>query len=248
MPKKKDLLKKKEDENLEDENLQDDEDTSEDDEENSDDENEKPDEDESEDADADDADADEDEDSSDDLISMDAYKGLQRTLNKANSALKKAQDDADAKQTEFDEYKTTLDSSDIVMRDLQKSLIDANKRVTALEEENDTNKVEAMQSDVILNDFPALARFKEYIPSADSKDEFTKNATAFAELLGEKVTKALDEELEGSTVSADEEVTGPTQVQLDKSFDKTMALAVPGKEKEYEKAMADYMALLAEVK
>ena len=241
MAKKKKDNPKDEEEILDDENLEeeDSEDTSEDDEENPDDADEET---------TDDDDSEEDDDdSTGDLISMDAYKGLQRTLSKSQKELLSAQKLLIEQKNEFDEYRSGMDASDVVLKDLQQNLAESLKRVLALEEENATNKVDAMQSEVILNDFPALARFKDYIPSADSKEKYVENAKAFAELMGEKVNEVLDEELEGSTTTVDEEVTGPTQAQLDKAYDKALALAIPGKEKEYNKAMDDYMKLMAQV-
>ncbi len=235
MPKSKDDLKK-DDELLEDENLTEDES-------NSDEETPEDDQDESQDESAEDSSA--DDDVTGDTVSVDIYKGLQRTLARRETELKAQVDAAEKAQKDLDDFKASLNADEAVRATLVNNLQDALKRVSALENENKQSKVEAMQSDLILKDFPSLARMKAYIPSAETVEEYRKNCEQFAAVLGDNVTKALDEELTNTTIKVVDEEPKISQAHLDKLYAKAMSHALPGQEKDFNKAMDEYTDALA---
>jgi hypothetical protein len=209
------------------------------DDESDDDEEESSDDDDSEDAGDDD---DEDDETGDETISMDTYKGLQRTLALRDKTIKDEQGKTEALQVKLDETVAGMDSSEIVRSELQKNYRDAVKRIAALESENTDSKKKAMKNSVIAKDYANLAKFVEYIPDADTEEDFAENCKAFKKLLGDKVNQELDAELDGTTTVVDDESEQVSQAAIDKLFDKAMSLAgIDGKEKEYDNAMEKYL-------
>lgn len=186
------------------------------------------------------------DDSEDGKISVEAYKGLQRTIAKRDKELERLKKEADEIRSDYDEFRSSVDADTVVRQELQKTLSKAMNRIEKLEEENKASKTEAMQSNILMDEFPSLTKLKEYIPSAETEDEFRENCKNFSAALGENITEALEEELAGTTVEVEDEKTnGVTQAQIDKAHEKAQSLAIPGKEKEYNKAMDEYLDLLA---
>lgn len=174
------------------------------------------------------------------------YKGLQRTVSKKDSQIAKLNKELEDAKKEKKDAEALLGKGDQVRLDLQKTIRDQGERLSALEQENKQSKREAMQSRVIAEDFPGLAKLQEYIPSAETEDEFRKNCEGLEAALGEETTKILTKELQGSTPSVDDEETKPvSQATVDKKYAAAMALAgVRGKEKEYNKAYDEYLDAL----
>jgi len=237
------MAKKKKDDLEKDDELLEDEESSEEEDSEKDEENPEDDQDES-------SDESTEEDSSDDnitgdTVSVDMYKGLQRTLARREKEVEAQKLAAEKARKELDDFQASLNADEAVRATLVNNLQDALKRVSALENENKQSKVEAMQSDIILKDFPSLARMKDYIPSAETEEEYRKNCEQFADVLGDNVTKALDEELTNTTLPVEDEEPTISQAHLDKLYAKAMAHALPGQEKEFNKAMDDYTDALA---
>lgn len=178
-------------------------------------------------------------------VPADTYKGLQRTVSKKDKEIKDLEGKLKAAEKEKADAEAMLNSGEKVRLDLQKTITDQGKRLSALEQENEQSKTDAMQNRVIAEDFPQLAKLKAYIPSAASEDEYRKNCEGLVTALGEETTKLLTKEVSTSTPPVEDDEKPVSQAQVDKLYDKAVALAgVKGKEKEYNKAYDEYLAAL----
>lgn len=181
----------------------------------------------------------------DSLIPANVYKGLQRTVSKKDSEIAKLKKELENAEKEKADALAVLDKGDKVRLDLQKTIADQGKRLGALEQENQQSKLEAMQSRVLAEDFPGLAKLKNYIPSAETEDEYRKNCEGLQAALGEETTKILTKELSNSTPPVDDNNKPVSQAQVDKLYSKAMSLAgVRGKEQEYKKTFDEYLLAL----
>ena len=140
----------------------------EEDQEDSEDSEENPSEDEQEDS---ESEPDEDEDES---VPANVYKGLQRTVSKKDKEIDELEDKLKKSKQEKADAEAMLESGDKVRLDLQKTITDQGERLSALETENKQSKLSAMQSKVIAEDFPGLAKLRDYIPSAETEDEYVR--------------------------------------------------------------------------
>lgn len=201
------------------------------------------------DADADDDDDKSDDDDDDDMVSSDAYKSLQRTIAKRDKAIKDAEAKKDAIQEELDTLRSTSKKGDVVKADLETRFKEQAKRLDSLEKENKQSKEDSMQSRIIMESYPELAKLKVYIPKSDDEDDYRENCKKFATALGEKITEELVNELDTTTVPVDEKDKKPTQAAVDELYEKAMSLAGdPKKEVEYNKVMDEYLDALEKLK
>lgn len=179
-------------------------------------------------------------------VPMEVYKGLQRTVNERNEEIKRLKGENQSLNQEIEDLKESMEKGDIVRADLQKSIRETNERIEALETENQQAKKEAMKNRVLMEKFPDLQHLKEYIPDADTEEDFVENASAFKEKLGKQVDSEVTRELEGSTPPVDGDDNGvPSQEEVDQLYDKAMSLAgLSGKQEEYDAAYDKYLAAL----
>lgn len=180
-----------------------------------------------------------------DMISMKAYKSLQRRLSEKDRQIDQLESERDDYKGQLESIKSDLEKGDKVRSDLEDRITKTNQRLEALENENQQSKKEAMKSRVIMNEFPELAHLESYIPEADDEETFKENCRKFAEDLGEEVTSQMSRELDTTTLQVDDESKKVSQVEIDRLHSKAMSLAgVNGKEEEYDEAMDAYLAAL----
>lgn len=189
-------------------------------------------------------DDDSESDDEDEVVPAKIYKGLQRTVSKKDKEIQQLEKEIEEAKKEKEEAEAMLDKGDKVRLDLQKTITDQGERLSALEKENKQSKAQAMQSRVIAEEFPGLANLTNFIPSAETEDEYRENCKSLQEALGDNVTQRLEKELKSSTVPADEDEgkKPASQSEIDKKYNKAMSLAgVPGKQEEYDKAFNEYL-------
>jgi len=151
----------------------------------------------------------------------------------------------DALGVSLEEYKTDATSKETVKSDLDKTLKETQDKLTDLQSEKDELDQQLVRQNIVMTDYPDLVPLAEYIPAADDADKFKENAKEFAEAIKGFVDTGVKSALKGSSPK---QPTGtdelPSEDERNKLWEKAAAIAgVPGKEKEYEEAMQEYMAV-----
>lgn len=147
-------------------------------------------------------------------------------LNTEHEALKK-------QFADISTNKTVLETSETALREQLKTAIT----------EKDRYATTLRQQTLILRDYPQLAQFTAFIPSADTDEAYIANAKAFAETLKSYVDVGVKSVVSGGTPPAPPVTTPPpnSASQEDIIWDKVSRLAgVPGKEAEFETAMEEW--------
>lgn len=180
-----------------------------------------------------------------------SYKGLQSSTDKKISDLTAARDILQEKYNalnlehetlkrtlaEINANKSALETSDSALREQLKTVI----------AEKDRLATQQRQQTLVLKQFPQLAPFTMFIPSADTDEAYLENAKAFAETLKGYIDLGARAIVSGAVPPAP--TPGPTTVQTsaeDLAWTKVASLAgVPGKEVEYEAALDEWTKLKA---
>ena len=175
-----------------------------------------------------------------------SYKGLQKVVGNKNKELETMQAKVDALAVSLEEYKTDATSKETVKGDLDKTLKETQDKLTSLQTEKDGLDQQLVRQNIVMADYPDLVPLAEYIPAADDADAFKENAKQFAEAIKGFVDTGVKIALKGSSPKqppGTDEL--PSEDEKNKLWEKAAALAgVPGKEKEYEEAMQEYMGVL----
>lgn len=105
------------------------------------------------------------------------------------------------------------------------------------------------QQTIVLKEFPVLAPLAEYIPHANTDDEFRTSAKNFQTALEAYVKQEVRTTLEGSgpTLGSGDDKRQARQSTIDTQWDTVNKLAgVPGKEADYNKEYAKLLEMIKE--
>lgn len=184
-------------------------------------------------------------------VAQEVYAGLQKSAQKkSEEQAKQLADMATRLETLTTELEgTKLDKS---TTESEKARIDAAKReletqLGELQVNHQKTARQLSQQTIVLSEFPQLAPLAGFIPSADTEEDFRKNAKDFSKALDAYVKKGVSAALEGSAppVSGGTQKIGSSESAVDAAWKKVYALAgQPGKEQQYDEAYKELLELI----
>ena len=181
-------------------------------------------------------------------VSKASYTSLQRVLNKRDEELGTLRGQLEQALEAVEELKSNQSSSEKAQEQAAEKLRELQEQLDAAETDRSKLQKQVSQQGILLEEFPDLAPFAEYIPSSDDEEGYKANAKNFSEALEAFVEKKVQSTLDGSAPPPpDGNRESPNQAKIDRAYDKAMKLAgIPGKESEYEKAWEEYLELVPE--
>lgn len=179
------------------------------------------------------------------------YKGLQSASEKQRTALQKSVEDLQTKLTAATEQ---LEQSNLTSSDVQKAQEQAKQEIEQIKgqldaatQERDKLTAQLNRQAIIMKDYPALARFSDFIPAAEDDDQFKTNLQNFQEALNSYVQAGVKDTLSGSSPppGGDQGTRMVSESEEDKLWKQVYSLAgIPGKEREYEEAFGRLQEVL----
>lgn len=174
-----------------------------------------------------------------------SYKGMQKVANNKEAELKATREQIDKLAAKIEELKADATVKESAKTDLDKLFKETQDNFTNLQSEKDELDQQLVRQNIVMADYPDLVPLAEYIPAADDADKFKENAKEFAEAIKGFVDTGVKSALKGSSPkqpAGTDEL--PSEGEKNKLWEAAASLAgVPGKEKEYEEKMQEYMAV-----
>jgi hypothetical protein len=174
-----------------------------------------------------------------------SYLGLQKVVNRKDKEVETLKTKLDKLVEDFEDSKATSSSTEKVKGDLEKQLKEAQTSLSGLESERDQLNNQLIQTNIVMEKFPEIAKLAQYIPAADDAETFEANAKKFAEDVGALVETGVDKKLKGASPPAPPGEEGTeTQNEKDKLWDELMVLGKdPAKKAEYEAKFKEWETL-----
>lgn len=178
-------------------------------------------------------------------VTEDAYKGYQRAAEKQKAKLEA---DIAALKTKSDEAHTQLEEAKMALSDKEKLEQEKAKLASdmaAMQAERDSLARKLNQQKIILAEFPVLAPLANYVPAAETDDDYRASARQFAQALEAYNKQTTINQLQGASPNIQGGNGSADSGALDALWDAVYATAgIPGKEKEYQEANAKLQAAL----
>ncbi len=186
-----------------------------------------------------------DQDDDDDRDWEASYKGLQKVVSRKEKAAQSLKAKYDKLSEQHEAQKTKSGAADTATSDLEKQLKEAKTELDDLTSERDKLNNQLSQTNLVMEKFPEIAPLAQYIPTADTIEDFEKNAKKFAEDVGAQIETGVDKKLEGASPDAPPGEEGlDTENEKDKLWDELNELGRdPEKNTEYEAKFKEWEAL-----
>jgi hypothetical protein len=185
--------------------------------------------------------------SSDEEITPERYKGLQKVVAKRDAELLDQKAKLDKLAEDLEELRSQTSSSEAAKTKLAKDLADAQASLSTAQAEQGRATKRLAQQTIVLKQFPELAPLAEFIPAAESDEDFVKNANALKASLEAYVSQGVKTKLSGAvpplTQKSNEMVPDGEEDRLWNEINRTAGM--PGLEKEYREANDKLQALLS---
>lgn len=165
------------------------------------------------------------------------YKGLQKVVAKKDQDIESLQQQIDKFASELEELRNTSGSLEVDKKALAGKLEEIQNQFNQTQQERDRLQSQLERQNIIVKSFPDIAPLADFIPPADSLEQFEANAKNLQEAVQQMVEQRTTEVIKGGTPTlpreTGEEMTSTSQE--DKLWSEVYRLAgVPGKEQEYE--------------
>jgi len=184
--------------------------------------------------------------SSDEEITPERYKGLQKVVAKRDAELLDQKAKLDKLAEDLEELRSQTSSSEATKTKLAKDLADAQASLSIAQAEQARATKRLAQQSIVLKQFPELAPLAEFIPAAESDEDFVKNANALKASLEAYVSQGVKIKLSGAvpplTQKGNEMAPDGEEDRLWSEINRTAG--IPGLEKEYREANDKLQALL----
>jgi chromosome segregation ATPase len=186
-----------------------------------------------------------DQDDDDDRDWQASYKGLQKVVSRKEKAAESLKKKYDKLSEQHESQKAKSGAADTAQSDLEKQLKEAKTELDTLTSERDKLNNQLSQTNLVMEKFPEIAPLAQYIPTADTIEDFEKNAKKFAEDVGAQIETGVDKKLEGASPGAPPGEEGlDTENEKDKLWDELNELGRdPEKNAEYEAKFKEWEAL-----
>lgn len=183
---------------------------------------------------------------SDDEITPDRYRGLQRIVAKRDDEIAKLKEAVEKMSEALEEQKLQANSSASEKEKLAKQLEENTKALVAAQAEQAKAAKKLTQQSIVLKEFPDLAPLVDYIPVTEDDVAFRTAAQGFKAALENYIAAGVKQKLSGASPKADAQsqamIPDGEEERLWSIIERTAGVA--GKETEYREANDKLQALL----
>ena len=175
----------------------------------------------------------------------DRFKGLQRTYAKAQKKLETLEEEKDDLLEETETSKQSALEKEAKLKELQDAQDKAQADLDRLTGELTTQEAKNKRANLILADFPDLARFEAdgLLPTADTDEELIEKFTKFRDTLKSSISSGVEQQIVGAS-PADAGSTATTPVRTKQEiYARLTALAgrrTPEQDAEYTTLMDEW--------
>lgn len=178
-------------------------------------------------------------------VTEESYRGLQKVVAKRDTTITELTGKIETLAAELEELKANSATTTSQVDTLNQTLEDANTALQEAQAERDKLSKQLERQKIVMEEFPELANFTDYIQPSDDPDEYRQSAKTFKESLEAYAEEKVKGVLKGSQTTVTDTREEASTAEEDSLWEIIYRTAgVRGKEAEYEEANKKLTALL----